>query len=152
MCCYTIEKEYYCEVWFLKCNSESRKALKRKARCSSSTLHRHDRCIENKSTQRVYNTFEKGQTPPILSPSSSSSSFITFFPFQQKTKLEFCLVSPPGLLRALPSISPPLISFRFMFYLLSSFCAFHLCYYNLAGNCTCDDRERTSSVPCKSRH
>ena len=109
----------------------------------------------NKSTQRVYNTFEKGQTPPSHSPSFSPSlplPLLTQFSFLFIRKKKRILPGLPGVLLPLPSISAPLISFWFFFPFPSRFWSFHLYYYNLEGNCARDNTERTSSVPCKSSY
>ena len=63
-----------------------------------------------KSTQRVYNTFEKGQTPPLFFLHNVLS-------FSLRKKKAFCLVTRILHWSLLPSSSPPILS-PFLFFTL----------------------------------
>ena len=106
--------------------------------------------IRSKSTQRVYNTFEKGQTLypspfpfPLFLPSSFSGT--TFFPFHWEKRKNFALSCRILHWSLLPS-SSPLSSLPFS-HLPSR--SFPMCCQNLEGIFY---SKRTSSVPCKCRH
>ena len=114
--------------------------------------------LYNKSTQRVYNTFEKGQTLPP-SPHSPRSPLILFFfdnfrSFSLRKKKEFCLVLSHLALESTPFQFTPYPLSLSSFHHPSPFRPFPMYSLHLAGifvSSFCDS-ERTSRVPCKCRH
>ena len=114
----------------------------------SPKLKKYDR--HNKSTQRVYNTFEKrsNTSPSPLSP-LLLFSLHNFLSFSLGKKKEFCLVLSHLALESTPfQFTPHPLSLP-IFHLPSPLRRFPLCSQHLAG---IFDSERTSSVPCKCRH
>ena len=78
----------------------------------------------NKSTQRIYNTFEKGQTPPPLLL-FFLHNFLSFF-IRKKERILPCLVALESTpfqftLSSLPSHFSPPFSFPSVSYVLSEF-------------------------------
>ena len=105
--------------------------------------------ITNKSTQRVYNAFEKGQThPPSPSLSPPPLLLAQLFPFHLEKRENFAMSyrflhwnSTPFQFTPYPLSLP-------LFHLPSPFHPFPMCYHNLVG---IFDSELMSSVPYKSR-